>query len=288
MVTPHLRFGRPGSHDPRREAFCALVGHANAAFVYSEEDPATFSGTEPTDLPAIEEGTRRWCACETTTTTTASSTTTTTLAARLRVVECLGGASVNAEAELAVGTGSDSCSDSAAQVISGTNSAITDEAGCVATANGASSGGSGRFSLSVTGAIAAGDGTVTGSGLVASTQSTANAASGTRSVASAGTRVSCTFRLDAPASFTTNASVSAQPANSFSTMSVRLKLRFPPATTIAFAQQEGGETQGTFPASGTLAPGFYDLVVSGGAAASPQASTASTASTFSLDLGPAP
>lgn len=81
MVTPHLRFGIPVNHDPRREAFCTFVGPAAAAFVYTEENPATFTGGEPTDLGALLVAASTWCGCgTTTTTTTTSSTTTTTLA----------------------------------------------------------------------------------------------------------------------------------------------------------------------------------------------------------------
>jgi hypothetical protein len=63
MVAPHLRFGQPGEHDPRREAFCAFVGPPDAAFVFTEEDPVDFTGAEPTDLGSIRAATRAWCGC---------------------------------------------------------------------------------------------------------------------------------------------------------------------------------------------------------------------------------
>lgn len=64
MVMPHLRFGQPGSHDQRREAFCALVGPPDAAFVFTGEDPATFSGQEDTSFDALRVATRRFCGCD--------------------------------------------------------------------------------------------------------------------------------------------------------------------------------------------------------------------------------
>jgi hypothetical protein len=64
LVTPHLRFGMPGDHDPRREAFCAFAGPPGAAFVYTEEDPDSFTGNEPTDLPSLLVGARTWCGCD--------------------------------------------------------------------------------------------------------------------------------------------------------------------------------------------------------------------------------
>jgi hypothetical protein len=63
MVAPHLRFGQPGNHDARREALCALVGVPNPTFVYTEEDPSSFTGGEPTDLASIRAATRAWCGC---------------------------------------------------------------------------------------------------------------------------------------------------------------------------------------------------------------------------------
>jgi hypothetical protein len=63
MVAPHLRFGVAGSHDTRREAFCALAGGASA-FVYTGDDPQDFTGSEPTDLPSLLAAARKFCRCE--------------------------------------------------------------------------------------------------------------------------------------------------------------------------------------------------------------------------------
>ncbi len=76
IVTPHLRFGRVGEHDTRREALCGFAGPLNAAFAYTGEDPAGFTGGEPGDLPAVRNATRVFCGCETTTTTTTTTSTT--------------------------------------------------------------------------------------------------------------------------------------------------------------------------------------------------------------------
>jgi hypothetical protein len=63
MVMPHLRFGRPGDHDVRREAFCALVGPSDAPFVFTDEDPDTFTGDEDTSFDALRVAARRFCGC---------------------------------------------------------------------------------------------------------------------------------------------------------------------------------------------------------------------------------
>ena len=63
QVAPHLRFGVPGNHDPRREALCAFAGPTDAAFVFTEENPASFTGSEPTDLDALNAATKAWCGC---------------------------------------------------------------------------------------------------------------------------------------------------------------------------------------------------------------------------------
>jgi hypothetical protein len=63
MVMPHLRFGQPGDHDERREAFCALVGPPDAPFVFTGEDPATFSGDEDVSFDALRVATRKFCGC---------------------------------------------------------------------------------------------------------------------------------------------------------------------------------------------------------------------------------
>ena len=58
LVAPHLRFGVEGNHDPLREAFCAFVTPGGAAFVYTEEAPATFTGNEETSFEASREAAR--------------------------------------------------------------------------------------------------------------------------------------------------------------------------------------------------------------------------------------
>jgi plastocyanin len=70
ITAPHLRFGVEGDHDDRREALCAFVAPAPVDFVYTGEDPATFTGNEPTDQGSIESAARVVCGCDTTTTTT--------------------------------------------------------------------------------------------------------------------------------------------------------------------------------------------------------------------------
>jgi len=62
MIAPHFRFGRPGNHDPRRDAFCAYIDPASA-FVFSGEDPNLFSGSEPTDHASRLDGVKAWCGC---------------------------------------------------------------------------------------------------------------------------------------------------------------------------------------------------------------------------------
>jgi uncharacterized membrane protein len=63
MVAPHLRRGRDGDHDRAREAYCALVWPADAQLVYSGEDPADFTGSEPKTFAALEDAARKWCGC---------------------------------------------------------------------------------------------------------------------------------------------------------------------------------------------------------------------------------
>jgi hypothetical protein len=77
MVTPHLRFGVEGAYDLRREAFCAFVAPDTASFVYTNEDPASFTGREPTDLPSVEAAVAEWCTASASTTTTTSTTSST-------------------------------------------------------------------------------------------------------------------------------------------------------------------------------------------------------------------
>lgn len=63
LVAPHLRFGVSGNHDLQREAFCAFVA-PGAAFAYTDEDPATFTGSEDPSFAATLNATRLWCGCE--------------------------------------------------------------------------------------------------------------------------------------------------------------------------------------------------------------------------------
>jgi len=70
LTAPHLRFGVEGDHDARREALCAFVAPDPVQFVYTGEDPATFTGSEPTDQASAESAARVTCGCDTTTTTT--------------------------------------------------------------------------------------------------------------------------------------------------------------------------------------------------------------------------
>lgn len=63
MVAPHLRFGVAGNHDVRREALCEFLAPGVASFVFTDEDPASFTGTEPTDRAALERAARTWCGC---------------------------------------------------------------------------------------------------------------------------------------------------------------------------------------------------------------------------------
>jgi hypothetical protein len=44
LIAPHLRHGKNGDHDARREAFCALVAAERRLFIYTEENPAKFKG----------------------------------------------------------------------------------------------------------------------------------------------------------------------------------------------------------------------------------------------------
>lgn len=62
LVAPHLRFGVEGNHDPLREAFCAFVALGTPAFVYTDEDPATFPGADDS-LEASRTAARTWCGC---------------------------------------------------------------------------------------------------------------------------------------------------------------------------------------------------------------------------------
>jgi hypothetical protein len=65
MVAPHLRFGVEGNHDASREAFCALAPETPfaPAFLYTEEDPGTFTGTEDASLDALLEAAEVRCGC---------------------------------------------------------------------------------------------------------------------------------------------------------------------------------------------------------------------------------
>ncbi len=78
MLAPHLRHGVEGAHDERREAFCGLVT-PGAALVYTGEDPADFTGSEPLDFGSLEAATREHCGCDGPPTTTTTTTTTTTV-----------------------------------------------------------------------------------------------------------------------------------------------------------------------------------------------------------------
>jgi hypothetical protein len=79
MLEPHLRHGIDGNHDARREALCALL-EPGSAFVYTDENPSDFTGTEPVGFTALAAATREYCGCEDPsppTTTTAPSVTST-------------------------------------------------------------------------------------------------------------------------------------------------------------------------------------------------------------------
>lgn len=62
MIAPHLRFGTEASHDPRREALCTYV-NPGAAFLYTDDAPASFTGDEPTDLASLLEAAYERCGC---------------------------------------------------------------------------------------------------------------------------------------------------------------------------------------------------------------------------------
>jgi cysteine-rich repeat protein len=62
LVAPHLRFGVEGNHDPQREAFCAFVALGTPAFVYTDDDPATFPGADDS-LEASRTAAQTWCGC---------------------------------------------------------------------------------------------------------------------------------------------------------------------------------------------------------------------------------
>jgi hypothetical protein len=64
LVAPHLRHGVAGNYDTGREAFCGLVASDGAAFLYTEEDPGSFTGPEPLTFAALEEAARTVCGCE--------------------------------------------------------------------------------------------------------------------------------------------------------------------------------------------------------------------------------
>jgi hypothetical protein len=63
MIAPHLRHGRLGDHDFRREAFCQLVAPGDTAFIYTEQDPASFTGSEPLTHDSLRQAARALCGC---------------------------------------------------------------------------------------------------------------------------------------------------------------------------------------------------------------------------------
>lgn len=63
MIAPHLRHGKLGDHDTRREAFCELVAPGETSFIYTDEDPTTFTGSEPIDHETLQDAARTLCGC---------------------------------------------------------------------------------------------------------------------------------------------------------------------------------------------------------------------------------
>ncbi|MBK7471351.1 MAG: hypothetical protein IPI73_12710 [Betaproteobacteria bacterium] len=62
LLAPHLRFGVSGTHDPRREAYCALAVPGSTEFVYNGET-MPFTGQEPDDFASLQATARDVCRC---------------------------------------------------------------------------------------------------------------------------------------------------------------------------------------------------------------------------------
>jgi hypothetical protein len=298
MVAPHLRFGLPVAHDERREAFCAFAGPSDATFVYTEEDPADFTGFEPTDLTSLRNATRQWCGCEVTTTTT-TSTTTTTLPAFVRVVECSFSARASSDVAIPDFATGDSCfdvADSAQGSAPLPSPGVADSATCTievsAGGNTASGSGRGTFDVSLSGAQAVpGTAFFDASGLTVSVTGNATTGGGGSAIRQAsgtgGGSVRCVFEVSGTVAFDASA-VGSTPAGSFSNLDVEFR-RLSPLVTLGFFRHEAGEGIGNFPVSGTLTAGFYEVDVDGGAEANlVRLSSATTTASFILTVAPAP
>jgi uncharacterized membrane protein len=62
-VAPHLRFGTgAGSYDVSREAFCAPIA-PGAAFLYTGDDPGSYTGEEADDVASLLDAARERCGC---------------------------------------------------------------------------------------------------------------------------------------------------------------------------------------------------------------------------------
>jgi hypothetical protein len=214
-----------------------------------------------------------------TTITTSSSTTTTSLPSLLRVLECTRSASAEGTAFIRDGL-SDGCFDSAVSPETA--------AACVATTSfgdtNASGSGEASFASSVTGGEVV-------SSLTASATAAASASGGGPLVhgasGSGSARVQCFVAADGPLSFNASGGGSASPDTSFS--SVEVLFRVDGGAAIARFEQAGGEVFDSFPASGTLEPGFYEIVVRVVAEANlVRAGSGTAEASFTLTVGTAP
>jgi hypothetical protein len=184
-------------------------------------------------------------------TTPTTTSTTTTLPTLLRVLECTRSAFAEGVAVIRDGL-SDSCSDSA--------SAGETSASCVATAVTGDTTASGNGAASFTSSVAGGEvvpsvtASVIASGGASGGGTLVHGASG-----SGIAQVRCFVAVDAPVSFSATGGGSASPSESFSTAQVLF--RVDGGATIARFEQAGGEVFNSFPASGTLVPGFYEVLV---------------------------
>jgi hypothetical protein len=211
--------------------------------------------------------------------TTSSSTTTTSLPSLLRVLECTRSASADGTAVIRDGL-SDSCFDGAVSPETA--------AACVAMTSfgdtSASGSGEASFASSVTGGEVV-------SSLTASATAAAGASGGGSLVHGASgsgvARVQCFVAADGPLSFSASGGGSASPDTSFS--SVEVLFRVDRGAAIARFEQAGGEVFDSFPASGTLEPGFYEILVRVVAEANlVRAGSGTAEASFTLTVGTAP
>jgi hypothetical protein len=293
MIAPHLRHGKPGNYDTRREAFCALVAPSAASYIYTDENPASFTGTEPLTYAALEEAALVRCHCEegpTTTTTTVTSTTTTTIPSVIFDCPPSGGAGASAMAQIDASE-KDECSDDGTTVLYPPS--YSDADSCHALVSGedqsSSATGNGSVSLNLNDAVkiypdahlyGATGATVNASGTGSVTNTPAG--SNTFSRGGGGGGVRCRFWVTGTIGF----EVSASGSFSGNGAAEARFLRVDGGQPIASLAVRQGVNNNNFPKSGTIGTGTYEFSANASAAQQLSSGTSSANISFSLNLTP--